>query len=1094
MLAGNLSEKSNLVRNLSVLFVDDDADIRESMARYLSRRVGEVHTAQNGMDGLDSFKELRPDLVISDIRMGGMDGLTMCREIRKAEPELPVIIISAHNESDILLSSIDLGITKFIVKPVDTDALMQAISSVATSLEQKRNADSAKGGGSEAAYDTERVRSYVSRYLESNHQKDVSDIRHLNIPKLAVSGDFYVVARRGDDLYVMLADGAGHGLSAVLPALHLPRVFTQQAELGYSLRTIAAEINRSLYEQHFTEHFVAATLLRLNPQERFIEVMNCGNPPVFIFDEHNRPLYTCHSRSTPLGMVANDTFSPETERFEMDRNARIYLFTDGMFDTMQARFPNCGYAEFPSLFEQDCTDTPFEKLSEKVCDAAAHCQTDDITLLEVSFACASGPAVAETPVHEAAPAPAAETQVALNRKSILYVEDDDQTRENLAHFLGRRMAAVHLARNGLEGLELFKKRRPDIVLADIKMPQMSGLEMAREIRKIDKDVPIIVTSGSDHAEDAEQMFDMGVSRFHIKPLDPGKLVTAIQSCLRQVESQQQLHLSASAFQASSLAVITADAGKRIVTVNPAFINITGYSQEEMLGQSPTLLIANNRDTDHFKSMWQTLDETGSWSGELLCQHKNGSATAEWLTVNTVKGANGQISGYHFIFSDISERKMNEAKVQQLMSYDSLTHLPNRGMFEKRVNELLREAAQRNNNLALLNIKLSRFIEINNAYGVHAGDQVLSALSQILRDSTDGEDMAFRTGGVDFTVLLLEDGGREAIEQAVIRLASALNQPVKVDSHELHLRTSIGIGIYPADGTTYEELFKSAGSALDQAIRTGGNTYCFFDRLISEREERQTVLQQGIRSGLQRNEFFMMYQPKYSLDQKQVVGAEALIRWQHPAFGLISPVEFIPLAENSGTVIEMSEWVIDNVCAQIAAWREQGLKQVPVSINISPLHFWRGDLIGSLQNALQKWGLTPEAIPIEVTESVMMDASAKTLQVLGQLKSLGFHLSVDDFGTGYSSLKYLKDMPISELKIDRSFITEIPEDWRTNNLSKTAIPRSIIRLANEFGLGVVAEGVETDNQKDFLMENGCDVIQGYWFSRPMTQQDFATLLS
>jgi EAL domain-containing protein (putative c-di-GMP-specific phosphodiesterase class I) len=305
--------------------------------------------------------------------------------------------------------------------------------------------------------------------------------------------------------------------------------------------------------------------------------------------------------------------------------------------------------------------------------------------------------------------------------------------------------------------------------------------------------------------------------------------------------------------------------------------------------------------------------------------------------------------------------------------------------------------------------------------------------------------------------------------------------------------SAGISIFPSDGETYEELVKSASGAMNHAQLVGGNTFRFFDKSVSQREERQAFLQQGFKSALQNNEFFMLYQPKYSISRQQVVGAEALVRWNHPTLGLVSPVEFIPLAESSGVVIEMSEWIIDAVCEQLAKWRAQGQTQVPVSINISPLHFWRGDLVGSLQKGLQKWDISTANLPIEVTENVVMNTSDRTLQVLGQLKELGFQLSIDDFGTGYSSLKYLKDMPISELKIDRSFIIEIPEEGQPDDVSRTAIPRAIIRLASEFKLAVVAEGVETVNQKNFLVENGCDVIQGYLFSPPISANEFAAML-
>ena len=1097
MLPSEAREKADLVRKLSVLFVDDDADVRESMVQYLSRRVGKVHTAQNGIAGINSFKEQHPDLVISDMRMGEMDGLTMCRELRETEPGLPVIIISAYNDSDILLSSIDLGVTKFIVKPVDTTVLMDAITNVAQSLEQQRSLENrlqqTDAVKSEADYDSACVKNYVSHFLEESHHEELANIRHLNIPKLEVSGDFYSVAKHEDDLYVMLADGAGHGLSAVIPALQIPGIFKQQAERGFSLLTIAAEMNRSLHEQHITEHFVATTLMRLNPYEQFIEVLNCGNPPVFIFDDGGALLHACHSRSTALGMVREQDLSVEVERFKIDQNARIYLLTDGLVDTLHASFPNFDYDELRTMLGDRHSSDAFDTVAGKVHEAARRYKEDDITMLEVHFDLAAIMEPRVETARYAAHSKQEEAPVELNQMSLLYVEDDEIAREYLALYLNRRLGMVYVAKDGKEGLELFGKHRPQIVVADLKMPHMDGLEMVDEIRKLDNDVPIIVTSGFGSAKDTEKMFEMGISRFHMKPMDPGKLTDTIQSCLRQANALNLLRLSASAFQASSLAVITADRDKRIISVNPSFSRITGYGLADVIGQNPTMLSSGKHDASHYQVMWHALDEFGSWSGELPCQHKDGTAVSEWLTVNSVKGEDGTPTGYHFIFSDISARQMSEEKVRLLMSFDSLTGLPNRAMFADRVKEILENTRQGMGHLALVCFNIDRFFVINNMLGVRVGDEVLFTVAKRLSASAGEGDVVCRMGGDEFAVLMQEKGGHESFERAVIDLSHVISQPIKVSDKEVQLRASAGISIYPSDGETYEELVKSASGAMNHAQHMGGNTYRFFDKSVSQREERQAYLQQGFKSGLQKNEFFMLYQPKYSLSRQQVVGAEALVRWNHPTLGLVSPAEFIPIAESSGAVIEMSEWIIDTVCAQLADWRKRGLAQVPVSINISPLHFWRGDLVGSLQKGLQTWRLDTAVLPIEVTENIVMNTSDRTLQVLGHLKELGFQLSIDDFGTGYSSLKYLKDLPISELKIDRSFIIEIPEVGQPDDLSKTAIPRAIIRLANEFKLGVVAEGVETESQKNFLVENGCDVIQGYLFSPPISANEFGSML-
>ncbi len=414
------------------------------------------------------------------------------------------------------------------------------------------------------------------------------------------------------------------------------------------------------------------------------------------------------------------------------------------------------------------------------------------------------------------------------------------------------------------------------------------------------------------------------------------------------------------------------------------------------------------------------------------------------------------------------------------------------MFEQQLGELI-AGTQGGTCWALAYVNIDRFREINNAMGVRAGDEALAQFSRRLLDLTGNRDLVCRLGGDEFALVIQNHCAREQLEGTVARLVNDISRPIVVSGGEIELRVSIGVSLFPADGRAYEELIRAACSAMNQAQRDGGGVYRFFDRSVNIMEERRLTLQQGIRKGLQRGEFFMVYQPKYSIGRQQVVGAEALVRWNHPALGLISPVEFIPLAEGNGEVIEMSEWIVDTVCRQIVEWKGRGIRIVPVSINISPVHFWRGSLVDTLRSAVQRWQVDPALLPIEVTEGVVMDSSEKTMHVLEELRALGFHISIDDFGTGYSSMKYLSDLPISELKIDRSFVMQIPEDGVETNGASTAIPRAIIQLATEFGLSVVAEGVETQAQKQFLVEHGCDVIQGYLFSKPLSPEDFASLL-
>ncbi len=752
MLVANTNNQAELLGKLSILFVEDDSEVRESMARYLSRRIGKVYTAHNGEAGLNSFKESHPDLVISDIRMGEMDGLEMCRAIREIDSDLPVIFISAHNESEILLSSIDLGVTKFIVKPVDTDLLMDTINDVAQSINEQHILEDKLQQVNETDFECESVVNYVSHFLDADRHDEFSFVRHLSIPKHGINGDFYSLAKHNGDVYVMLADGAGHGLAAVIPALPLPAIFQKQAAHGFSLMSMAAEINRTLHEQHLSEHFVATTLVRLNAGEGFVEILNCGNPPAFIIADDGGLLHTAHSKSTALGMIGSQEFFPEVERVSIEQDARIYLFTDGLVDTFFSSSVDAGDSELYSLFEPGQSEDVFLSIANRLEHAIQERNVDDVTLLEVRFEVGKQPTIKSATQPKPESARETETPVELDQLTLLYVEDDDLTREYLAAYLNRRVGMVYVAKNGEEGLSQFIQYRPQIVIADIKMPLMNGLVMAEEIRKLDKDVPIIVISGSDNAEDAEKMFEMGISRFHLKPLDPGRLTQTVQACIRQSNTLNQLRRAALAFEASSLAVVTADRNKQIISVNPAFSRITGYSLTEILGQSPSLLSPGRHDADLFHTMWNALEESGSWSGELLCQHKGGTTVPDWLTVNSVM-LSGVLQGYNFIFSDITERQKNEEKLLQLTMHDGLTHLPNRSMFENRLNEQLVQVKQNDGKLAIVCINLDRFIEINNTLGVRVGDEVLFTVAQRLLNSAVGVDVVCRMGGDEFAVLM-----------------------------------------------------------------------------------------------------------------------------------------------------------------------------------------------------------------------------------------------------------------------------------------------------------------------------------------------------
>lgn len=1086
------TRQSTPVKNLTVLYVEDEDEVRENLVRYLSRRVARVSAASNGRAGLAMFRAQRPQLVISDIRMPEMDGMAMCRAIREIDTQVAIIMLTAHNENDLLMSSIDMGVTKYIVKPVDPKLLMDTIADIAATLEQKRQMglelEKISSASGEAEYENEKINAYITRYLNGNHHEELPGIRHLLLPKGAVSGDFFCIAQHRQALYALVADGSGHGLSAVMPALQVPRIFMEQAERGFSLLTIADEINRALCMQHITGHFVAATLVRMNPDEHYIEVLNCGNPPALLIDSGGGLLREFRSKTFALGMIGGEGFDAEVEHFKLDHAARLYVFTDGLGDTLQAADARLDYPALLRQFSEAQPAAAFDGVAELVKSAIAQCQPDDVTLLEIQYEAMPQPAATMPALPPEAARTADMTQIRF--ASLLLVEDDDTTREAAARFLERRVGVLYTAGNGEEGLRLFREHRPQLVIADILMPVMDGIAMIRHIRSIDKNVPVIVVTGSSDSVYAEQLINLGVTRFLPKPLDVHKLIDTVVDCIKQIDTVSGMHNSASVFQNSSLAMMLIDKEGRIVSVNPAFCRITGYAQQEITGRNLRLLSSGKHEEFFFQAMWHSLHETGAWSGEIWNWRKNGDLFLEWLTINAATDASGETVHYLAVFSDITERHAMQKKINHLEYHDSLTGLPNRLLFHDRLRQALLQAERNKENVALLVLDLANFKGINDALGQGTGDEMLRTVARRLLRCVRHSDTVSRLGGDEFGILLTNMVSQGIAGRLAEKIIGALKLPHDYSGKNLQISTSVGIGLYPYDGKTVESLIRCADSAMHQAKKEGRDNYHFFDKSIDQMAERCLAVQQGLRSGLRNREFYMLYQPKYSLRTGRVVGAEALIRWNSPTIAPMSPAEFIPIAEECGLVIELSEWIIDAVCCQIAAWEKQGLPRMPVSINISPLHFQHGNLVQSLSQALEKWEVAPELLHIEVTEGIMMNHSEKAIDIFTRLKAKGMYISIDDFGTGFSSLSYLRRMPIDELKIDRSFVMEIPEAHEPEDIRRTAIPQSIIQLAADLKLNIVAEGVETESQKLFLHKNGCDVIQGYLFSKPVSADEFA----
>ncbi|HEX2531075.1 MAG TPA: EAL domain-containing protein [Burkholderiaceae bacterium] len=549
---------------------------------------------------------------------------------------------------------------------------------------------------------------------------------------------------------------------------------------------------------------------------------------------------------------------------------------------------------------------------------------------------------------------------------------------------------------------------------------------------------------------------------------------------QQVEFEHQSRLATRVFEAASEGIVITDAASHIEAVNPAFTRITGYENTETVGKVAHML---NGQAAHKRDMLAQLTQHGHWQGEMRDRRKNGEWYPAWLSISTVRDADGRITNYVGVFTDNTRRKEAEMRLQFLATHDSLTGMLNRnGMMMRFVGEL-ESARLHGRRLALLFIDLDRFKTVNDTLGHVAGDQLLVAAAERMQQHIKEQDIAARLGGDEFTVLLEDPAASGAAGKLAERLIAAMAQPFIIDDQEMFVTASIGIACYPADGHDAATLLKNADVAMYRAKERGRNTFRFFTSDMNVRAFEQLVLENSLRRALERGEFELHYQPQFSTATGRIVGAEALIRWRHPELGLVLPDTFIAMAEQNGLIVPIGAWAMREACRQGKAWHDAGLCFGRIAVNLSARQFMSGDLLDTIREALDQSGLPPSMLELEITESTIMHNPPEAIVVLNRIREMGVALSIDDFGTGYSSLASLKQYPIDNLKIDRSFVTGIPHDP-----DDVAITEAIIAVAHKMRLKVVAEGVETGEQAEFLRAVGCDVAQGYFLGRPMPPDD------
>ncbi|OMG52485.1 hypothetical protein BJN45_14405 [Azonexus hydrophilus] len=547
--------------------------------------------------------------------------------------------------------------------------------------------------------------------------------------------------------------------------------------------------------------------------------------------------------------------------------------------------------------------------------------------------------------------------------------------------------------------------------------------------------------------------------------------------IRRMESQMQL--LGTAFHHSGEAIMITDHDNRIVTVNPAFTTLTGYSQQEVIGRNPSMLSAGRTEAADYEKMWTAIVQKGYWQGEVWDRRKDGGVYPKWLSISVMRDDEGSIRYYIAHFTDVSAERATEARLHHMAHHDMLTGLHNRFSLKDRLEHALALARRESSRVALLFIDLDRFKVINDTLGHHVGDELLIHVSRRLRQCVRESDMVARLGGDEFVVMLSGVEHSSSVAMVAEKLVASVAEPYPVGAHTLYTTPSIGIAIYPMDGNDSETLMKNADAAMYHAKSAGRNNFQFFDAKMNEAALERLGIEHALRQALGRDEFRLHYQPVIDVRTGRVSSVEALIRWQHPTRGLLPPGLFIGVAEETGLIQPIGDWVIWAACRQLADFRAAGIAGVKMAINISAIQMRNSDLSVLARGIIEAYSLVPGDLVFEITESVAMEHPDETVRVLDILHDMGVELALDDFGTGYSSLSYLRMFALDKLKLDRSFVEDIGQD-----IDGQVICDATIGLAHNLGLEVVAEGVETEEQLAYLKARGCNLIQGYLFSRPV----------
>ena len=565
------------------------------------------------------------------------------------------------------------------------------------------------------------------------------------------------------------------------------------------------------------------------------------------------------------------------------------------------------------------------------------------------------------------------------------------------------------------------------------------------------------------------------------------MVSGFNRMVREIgDSHEKLQQAAVVFRSTAEGVMITDPQSRIVAINNAFTKITGYSEEDVKGKKSSLLNSGRHEKNFFEDIQATVETEGEWQGEVWNRKKSGEIYPVWLTINIVRNNTNEATHFVGVFTDITVIKKSEAKLAYLAHHDPLTGLPNRLLLNSSLDQAIKRAHRNKRKVAVLFLDLDRFKNVNDSMGHPQGDRLLETVANRLTSNMREGDMIARLGGDEFIIIVDYIDDISHIMRVAESTLSMFDSPFYIDEHEVYINASIGVSIYPKDGNDVETMIRNADAAMYRAKEQGRNNYQFYTEELTTQAYERLSLETRLRHALERDELVLHYQPQVSLRTGRLIGIEALLRWNHPELGMVSPAKFIPIAEETGLIIPIGEWVLQTACAQNQAWIESGFAPVNMAVNLSARQFHTHSLAQVISKILQATGMKAQYLELELTESIVMHNSDDAIRMMGELSEMEVKLAIDDFGTGYSSLSYMQQFPIDKLKIDQSFVRNIGLSQKHNNKE---IVVSIITLGHSMNLRVIAEGVETIEQLEYLKAHNCDEVQGYYYGYPVSPEEF-----